>query len=92
MRKKKLVSFARSVRQGYLLLATAPILLYQKTLSFDHGPMKGLYPYGYCPFYPSCSEYCRLSILRYGLIGGIAKGSYRILRCHPLTKGGVDLP
>lgn len=85
----KPVLFARKMaRQG----ATVPILLYQKTLSFDHGPLKALYPYGFCPYYPSCSEYCRQSILQRGIIVGPIKGAFRILRCHPWTRGGVDLP
>ncbi|MFA5947271.1 MAG: membrane protein insertion efficiency factor YidD [Patescibacteria group bacterium] len=54
--------------------------------------MKILYPNGYCPFYPSCSEYTRQSILKDGVIVGIAKGGWRICRCHPFTEGGVDLP
>ena len=59
-----LQKFSKS--QAYLLAkravrvaATGPIVAYQHTLSFDHGPMKVLYPYGYCRFHPSCSEYCR---------------------------------
>lgn len=54
--------------------------------------MKSLYPYGYCPFYPSCSEYTRQAILKYGAPKGIIKGTNRIIRCHPWTKGGVDHP
>jgi len=73
-------------------IATWPILLYQKTLSYDHGPMKRMYPYGFCPFYPSCSEYCRQSIVKDGVVRGILKGIWRVLRCHPWAKGGIDKP
>lgn len=73
-------------------IATAPIVFYQHTFSLDHGPMKQLYPHGFCPFYPSCSEYCRQSILKDGVPLGIAKGTLRILRCHPWTEGGIDKP
>jgi putative membrane protein insertion efficiency factor len=73
-------------------MATAPIVIYQQTLSLDHGPMKAMYPSGFCPFYPSCSEYCRQSILKDGVAVGIAKGAFRILRCHPWTDGGIDKP
>lgn len=76
----------------YRDIATLPIVAYQKTLSPDHGFMKILYPHGYCPFYPSCSEYCRQAILKDGVVLGIAKGGFRIARCHPWTGGGVDLP
>ena len=73
-------------------IVTWPIVLYQKTFSFDHGPMKHLYPFGFCPYYPTCSEYGRQAILKYGVLLGILKGIWRILRCHPWTKGGVDHP
>lgn len=73
-------------------IATLPIVLYQKTLSYDHGPMKRMYPYGFCPFHPSCSEYCRQSIENDGIARGILKGTWRVLRCHPWTKGGIDKP
>ena len=73
-------------------VATVPIVIYQQTLSLDHGPMKAMYPSGFCPFYPSCSEYCRQSILKDGVAIGITKGAMRILRCHPWTEGGIDKP
>ncbi|MDD2758174.1 MAG: membrane protein insertion efficiency factor YidD [Patescibacteria group bacterium] len=68
------------------------IRLYQKTLSFDHGPLKKLFPHGYCRFFPSCSEYSHQAIKKYGLIVGLPKTVWRILRCNPWGKGGVDLP
>jgi len=73
-----------------------PVLLlikfYQKTISPDHGLFKGLYPYGFCKYYPSCSEYTKQSIKKDGLIKGVGKGVWRILRCNPWSKGGIDLP
>ncbi|MEK7459086.1 MAG: membrane protein insertion efficiency factor YidD [Patescibacteria group bacterium] len=54
--------------------------------------MKGLYPHGFCPFHPSCSEYCKQSIMKDGVMMGIVKGAWRILRCNPWTAGGVDKP
>ena len=73
-------------------VATWPIVIYQKTLSFDHGPLRVLFPHGYCRFYPTCSEYARRSILKHGVLAGSCKGAYRILRCNPWNKGGVDQP
>ena len=72
--------------------ATLPIRVYQKTLSFDHGPLAVFYPDGFCPYYPSCSEYCRQAIDHYGVLPGMVKGAGRILRCHPWTEGGIDKP
>jgi putative membrane protein insertion efficiency factor len=45
-----------------------------------------------CRFTPTCSEYARLAVLRYGLWRGSALAASRLLRCQPLHPGGVDLP
>ncbi|HYG61847.1 MAG TPA: membrane protein insertion efficiency factor YidD [Thermoanaerobaculia bacterium] len=45
-----------------------------------------------CRFTPTCSEYARLAILQDGLLRGSARAAGRLLRCHPLHPGGVDLP
>jgi putative membrane protein insertion efficiency factor len=66
------------------------IKIYQKTLSFDHGPLKKLFPYGYCKYKPTCSEYSYDAIKEYGVIKGTILGTYRILRCNPCSKGGYD--
>ncbi len=79
-----------------LFLPRLPVLwlirLYQRTLSPDHGITKNLFQHGYCRFYPSCSEYGFQSIKKRGLIVGLLKAVWRILRCNPWSKGGVDLP
>lgn len=76
------------VRSVFLLC----IRLYQKTLSLDHGPLKKIYPYGYCRFFPSCSQYGFLAIKKHGVMLGGVKTAYRILRCNPWSKGGIDKP
>ncbi len=43
-----------------------------------------------CRFYPTCSEYTFQAIERYGFFLGAALGAFRILRCNPLCRGGVD--
>lgn len=68
------------------------IRIYQKTISPDHGFFKHLHPHGYCRFYPSCSEYSYQVIKKQGLIFGLPKAFWRIMRCNPWSKGGVDLP
>jgi uncharacterized protein len=47
---------------------------------------------GRCRFYPSCSEYGQAAIAQVGVTRGVALTVWRILRCSPLTKGGVDYP
>ena len=44
-----------------------------------------------CVYTPSCSEYMRLSIEKYGLIKGVRRGWDRLKRCH-YPNGGEDLP
>lgn len=59
------------------------IRFYQKAISPLKPPT--------CRFYPTCSAYGLEAIQRFGAL----KGSYltikRILKCHPLHPGGVDL-
>ena len=43
-----------------------------------------------CKFYPTCSEYTKQAIEKYGVIKGLGLGIYRILRCNPFSKGGYD--
>ena len=43
-----------------------------------------------CRFYPTCSEYTRQAIVKYGFVKGAAMGAWRILRCNPFTEGGDD--
>jgi uncharacterized protein len=66
------------------------IKLYQRTLSFDHGPMKDLFPGGFCRYQPTCSQYTYDAIKKYGLLKGGVMGGWRILRCNPWSKGGHD--
>jgi len=45
----------------------------------------------HCRFIPSCSEYCYEAVEKYGVIKGLFLGFKRVLRCNPLSKGGIDL-
>jgi len=66
------------------------ISLYQKTLSPDHSPFSKVFPDGYCRFYPTCSEYGKKAILKYGVLKGGVLSFWRVLRCNPWSKGGYD--
>jgi hypothetical protein len=59
------------------------IRLYQATLS------KGL-PANSCRFYPTCSHYGYQAIYKYGVLKGGLMAAWRILRCNPFNRGGLD--
>ena len=43
-----------------------------------------------CRFTPTCSEYTRQAIEKYGAFKGLWLGIKRISRCHPWSEGGYD--
>lgn len=43
-----------------------------------------------CRYVPSCSNYFVEALEKKGLVKGILLGLWRILRCHPFSKGGYD--
>lgn len=43
-----------------------------------------------CIYYPTCSEYTKQAVDKYGIIKGSMLGFIRILKCNPFSKGGVD--
>lgn len=58
------------------------IIFYQKNLSPFKNPS--------CVFYPTCSEYTKEAIEKYGSIKGVFLGIKRILKCHPWQKNHFD--
>ena len=45
---------------------------------------------GGCRFQPTCSEYAAIAIATHGPLRGSALALWRLLRCHPFSKGGLD--
>jgi putative membrane protein insertion efficiency factor len=43
-----------------------------------------------CRFHPSCSDYARDAVTRFGPGRGSLLALWRILRCQPLCAGGFD--
>lgn len=43
-----------------------------------------------CRFYPTCSDYMREAIEKYGAARGLWLGLKRLSKCHPLHEGGFD--
>jgi putative membrane protein insertion efficiency factor len=44
-----------------------------------------------CKFYPSCSHYAAEALRVHGARRGTWLALRRVARCHPFTRGGVDL-
>ena len=57
------------------------INVYQKTPTRAHSS---------CVFLPTCSEYTKQAIVKYGVMVGFWYGFKRILRCHPWQKKHYD--
>lgn len=45
---------------------------------------------GACRFQPTCSEYAAIAMAEHGVMHGGWMALGRILRCHPLHRGGFD--
>jgi putative membrane protein insertion efficiency factor len=58
------------------------VLVYRVAL----GPMVS----GRCRFQPSCSAYALEAIRVHGALRGSALAVWRVLRCSPMTAGGLD--
>ena len=63
------------------------IEVYQKTISPDHGILKWR---NVCVFYPTCSEYTKKAVIKYGAVKGVWMGIRRVFRCHPWQKERID--
>ena len=81
------------MRKKIRSFAVKTISFYQKTTSPDTGFFKriGLIRKPVCVFFPSCSEYTKQAIEKYGIKKGFYLGVIRIFRCHPWQKNHIDL-
>ncbi len=73
---------SKLIRQIGTWIAVALITGYQYLIS-------PLFPPS-CRYVPSCSQYAKEAILKYGVFKGCYLGARRILRCHPFHAGGYD--
>lgn len=67
-------------------IATNAINIYQLLFS------KEVFGYRYnpCVFYPTCSEYSKQAIEKYGVVKGGLLSVKRIIRCHPKQTKRID--
>ncbi len=64
--------------------AVAFMLLYRKVISPLYGQV--------CRYYPSCSLYALRAIQYHGAVWGVGLAAWRVLRCNPWARGGIDDP
>ena len=66
----------------------------QKSVAFIERYQREMSPrkpkYCMCKYTPSCSEYTKQAISKHGAFIGWIMGTWRILRCNPMSKGGFD--
>ncbi len=86
---KKIIFFPDIILSKFFIVL---IKLYQRTISPDHSNMGKGSSLRCCKFYPTCSEYAVQTLQKQGCVFGVPKILWRLLRCHPWSRGGVDLP
>ena len=65
-------------------LALTLLRFYQVAISPLFGPR--------CKYYPTCSNYAIEAIRVQGTFKSIGLAAWRLLRCNPWSRGGVDFP
>ena len=60
----------------------APILLWRKFISPLYGNV--------CRYYPRCSTYGLAAVQSFGILKGVLLTIWRVIRCNPWSKGGID--
>lgn len=63
-------------------LVLLPIRFYRRFLSPALGPR--------CRYYPTCSAYAEEAVRELGPLRGMILGVWRVLRCNPFSRGGLD--
>ena len=68
----------RRIREVFLL----PLHLYRRVIS-PALPQR-------CRYYPSCSAYAVDAVREFGVVRGSILAGWRVLRCNPFSRGGID--
>lgn len=75
-------TFWRYLRNAIVWILLLPVVFYQRCISPFTPPS--------CRFTPTCSEYARQALIKYGPVKGTWLAIRRILRCHPWGGSGYD--
>jgi uncharacterized protein len=65
----------------------AMLVFYRRWLS---AAVHSLNPGGGCRYLPTCSEYASMAIATHGPLRGTVLALWRLLRCNPFARGGLD--
>jgi uncharacterized protein len=79
---KRSADVLASLRAALVWVALAPIRVYSRLIS-PALPAR-------CRYYPTCSAYAQQALRRHGLLRGSALAAWRLVRCNPFSRGGVD--
>ena len=63
---------------------------YLSLLAHAFFPSPGIAGARTCKYHPSCSQYASDALHKHGVVKGSAKAAWRLLRCNPWSRGGVD--
>ena len=70
------------LRAGLVWVFLLPLRAYSRLIS----PMLP----ARCRYYPTCSAYAEEAVRTHGIVRGSALAAWRIVRCNPFSRGGVD--
>lgn len=77
---------ASDLLRGLLVLPRNAVLAFLVMYRAVISPLYG----DVCRYYPSCSAYAVGAVQQHGVVRGTILSAWRILRCNPWSKGGVD--
>jgi putative membrane protein insertion efficiency factor len=75
-------------RELWRKMAQALLAFYKRFVSPALHAVSGAQ--GACRFQPTCSEYAAIALAEHGVLRGALMALVRVLRCHPLHRGGFD--
>lgn len=80
--KRAAAAAVGGARAVVLTIVLAPIRFYRAVISPNLAPR--------CRYYPTCSAYAEEAIREVGVIRGTLLAAWRVVRCNPFSKGGID--
>jgi putative membrane protein insertion efficiency factor len=79
---KRSVEILGTLRAGLVWLFLLPLRVYSRFIS-PALPAR-------CRYYPTCSAYAEEAVRTHGIIRGTGLAAWRLVRCNPFSRGGVD--